>query len=64
MLSDVQGKLRGARQELQISNFVPYILILELGGRRRPGHHMVRQSMLEVRKQVRARLQRLVKELQ
>jgi len=62
-LGHVQSQIEGHEQEIEIANAVPYVVSLELGSRGRPGRHMVRRSMLEVREQIRPLFQRLVKEL-
>lgn len=62
-LGHVQSQLEGHQQEIEITNAVPYVVALELGSRGRPGRHMVRRSMLEVREQIRPLFRRLIKEL-
>lgn len=59
----VEGRLEGHRQEIEITNGVPYTVLLELGSRSRPGKHMVRRSMLEVREQVRSLMRAMLNEI-
>ena len=59
----VQSQLDGHRQAIDVTNAVPYIVVLELGGRGRAGKHMVRRSMLETREKVRSLFRDLVAEL-